>query len=97
MRDVPDLPGLVALAQRLLDRNKAVLEQMTTGDPRRGQDHWLYGRAGRPCRRCGTPIAEAEQGPATQERITYWCPTCQPGPAPAVRVAPPRAARRPRP
>ena len=98
-RDVADLPGLVTLAQGLLERNRAVPEQSTTGDPRRGHDHWLYGRAGRPCRRCGTPIALSEQGDPAQERITYWCPTCQSGPAPAVPVtktAAPRAARRPR-
>jgi endonuclease-8 len=36
----------------------------------------VYGRAGRPCRRCGAPIRRARQGrPA---RTTYWCPTCQP-------------------
>ncbi len=35
----------------------------------------VYGRAGQPCRRCGTPIRSALQGP--QPRTTYWCPTCQ--------------------
>ena len=37
---------------------------------------WVYGRAGEPCRRCGTPIARAKQG--RDARLTYWCPTCQP-------------------
>ncbi|MDP9399196.1 MAG: hypothetical protein M3P96_15840 [Actinomycetota bacterium] len=87
VRDVRDLPGLVGLAQRLLERNKAVPEQPTTGDPRRGHDHWLYGRGGRPCRRCGTPIAVGDQGEPTQERLTYWCPRCQPGPAPVPAQA----------
>jgi len=40
---------------------------------------WVYGRAGRPCRRCGTPIARAKTGPHV--RSTYWCPHCQPAPA----------------
>jgi endonuclease-8 len=35
----------------------------------------VYGRAGRPCRRCGTPIRAQRQG--EQARTTYWCPTCQ--------------------
>jgi endonuclease-8/formamidopyrimidine-DNA glycosylase len=35
--------------------------------------HWVYGRAGEPCRTCGTPIALAEM----QNRKLYWCPTCQ--------------------
>jgi formamidopyrimidine-DNA glycosylase len=33
----------------------------------------VYGRAGQPCRRCGTPIRRALQ----QQRATYWCPRCQ--------------------
>jgi endonuclease-8 len=32
-------------------------------------------RSGRPCRRCGTPIAYAKQG--RDARGTYWCPSCQ--------------------
>ncbi len=36
-----------------------------------------YRRAGRPCRRCGTPIRSHPQGEAA--RIAYWCPGCQPG------------------
>jgi endonuclease-8 len=36
---------------------------------------WVYGRAGKPCRRCGTPISRAKQGP--HARGTYWCGTCQ--------------------
>lgn len=36
--------------------------------------HWVYGRAGLPCRTCGTPIALAEM----QGRKLYWCPGCQP-------------------
>ena len=38
---------------------------------------WVYNRAGEPCRRCGTPIASRKQGP--HARMTFWCPTCQPG------------------
>jgi endonuclease-8 len=36
---------------------------------------WVYGRQGRPCRRCGTPILMRKQG--TGVRSTYWCPDCQ--------------------
>jgi endonuclease-8 len=35
----------------------------------------VYRRAGRPCPRCGTPIASRGQGDAN--RIAYWCPGCQ--------------------
>ena len=41
-----------------------------------GGRHYAYGRAGRPCRRCGAPIQLRAQGPYA--RLTYWCPACQP-------------------
>ena len=46
----------------------------------------VYGRAGRPCPRCRTPIRSRGQGEAN--RTAYWCPKCQRGPDPA----PPRRA-----
>jgi endonuclease-8 len=70
-----DLFALVELARRLLDANKARAGQVTTGVWRRGEETWVYGRRGLACRRCGTPVRAAGQG----ERITYWCPSCQPG------------------
>jgi formamidopyrimidine-DNA glycosylase len=33
----------------------------------------VYGRAGEPCRVCGTPIRSTVVG----QRMTYWCPRCQ--------------------
>ncbi|HEY7077463.1 MAG TPA: DNA-formamidopyrimidine glycosylase family protein [Solirubrobacteraceae bacterium] len=35
----------------------------------------VYGRAGRPCPRCGAPIRSRGQGDAN--RVTYWCEACQ--------------------
>ncbi|MBO4163791.1 zinc finger domain-containing protein [Micromonospora antibiotica] len=75
---VPDLAGTVTLAQRLLAANRGRWTQSTTGSLRRGQTSYVYGRRAQPCRRCGTAIAKEELG----ERVTYWCPTCQPPPAP---------------
>jgi endonuclease-8 len=40
---------------------------------------WVYGRTGRPCRRCGTPIRISRDG--SDARSTYWCTVCQPAPA----------------
>jgi len=91
---VPDLPRLVDRAARLLEANKETVAQVTTGDPRRGRGHWVFERAGRPCLRCGTPVASAEQGRAPYQRISYWCPACQQGPAPTP-AAPVRRADRP--
>jgi endonuclease-8 len=36
---------------------------------------FVYGRAGRPCRRCGTTIRSAPLGATA--RTAYWCPSCQ--------------------
>ncbi|MEU2793888.1 DNA-formamidopyrimidine glycosylase family protein [Streptomyces sp. NPDC007100] len=67
-----------ALAKKLLEANKDRLARVTTPSARPDRRQWVYGRAGRPCFRCGTPIRTGEQGPATQERVTFWCPACQP-------------------
>jgi endonuclease-8 len=40
----------------------------------------VYRRTGRPCRRCGTAVRAKRQGEAA--RTAYWCPSCQPPPAP---------------
>jgi endonuclease VIII len=74
---VEDLHALVELGHRLLDANKERPGHVTTGDTRPGRDSWVYGRAGRPCRRCGTPVKRGEQGPPGQERLRFWCPKCQ--------------------
>jgi formamidopyrimidine-DNA glycosylase len=34
---------------------------------------YVYERAGRPCRRCGTAVRSITQG----QRSTYYCPSCQ--------------------
>jgi endonuclease-8 len=36
---------------------------------------WVYGRAGKPCRKCGAPILAKKTG--VDARLTYWCPRCQ--------------------
>jgi endonuclease VIII len=36
---------------------------------------WVYGRRGKPCRKCGTPIESKKMG--IEARTTYWCPRCQ--------------------
>ena len=37
------------------------------------QQLYVYERAGKPCRRCGTPVRAITQG----QRSTYYCPACQ--------------------
>jgi endonuclease-8 len=55
--------------------------QTTTGNQHRGERHYVVGRAGRPCLRCGTLIcATAEVPNDPEQRRTWWCPHCQPAP-----------------
>lgn len=71
------LTSLLATARRLMQVNVAKREfgRWTTGsmDPRRQQ--WVFGRAGKPCRVCGTAIAFRKHG--VDARGTYWCAKCQ--------------------
>jgi len=95
--EAPDLAGVVEKARRLMVANRGHWAQTTTGSLRRGEGHWVFERSGRPCRRCGTRIASTEQGEAPYARLTYWCPRCQLGPAPApMTTRPPRPLGRTR-
>jgi endonuclease-8 len=63
--------------------NRDRVERTLTGDLRPGRMTYVYGRKGRPCRRCGTPIERADlgdpvrPGQGAQDRVVYWCPRCQ--------------------
>ena len=81
--DDAELVAALRTARRLLQGNTRGGARVTTGSPVRGQGLWVYGRAGRPCRRCGTRIEAARQGDLA--RLTYRCPRCQPRRDPAVR------------
>ncbi|HEV2372599.1 MAG TPA: DNA-formamidopyrimidine glycosylase family protein [Streptosporangiaceae bacterium] len=75
---VADLAALAEVARQLLEANKQRFGQVSTGVRQRGQETWVYGRRGRPCRRCGTLVRAAGQGGGeTGERVTFWCPRCQ--------------------
>jgi len=71
-----ELRAALRTARRLLQANTRGGARIITGSSRRGQELWVYGRAGRPCRRCGTRIETRRQGELA--RSTYWCPRCQP-------------------
>ena len=62
-------------ARRLLQANTRGGARVTTGSQRPGEALWVYGRSGRPCRRCATIIRGGRQGELA--RSTYWCPRCQ--------------------
>jgi endonuclease VIII len=77
----PDAPvGTLADPLRVVQRARDMLwlnrnrpNRIITGNTRRGQQFWVYGRAAEPCRRCRTPINRDDSG----DRIRYWCPNCQ--------------------
>lgn len=75
---VAELDG--ATLERLIERS-AVLLRANRGGGRRVTTApgtpgtlYVYGRTGRPCRRCGTAIL-SRVSPAG--RRAYWCPSCQ--------------------
>ena len=94
-----ELGRLVATSTRLLQANldggarvtmpDALGSQPGAGGPRRlGEQLWVYGRAGRACRRCGTKIRMRRSGDLA--RSVYWCPACQPQREEASILAPGR-------
>ena len=57
-------------------RQGATLRDYRSADGSRGrmqEEFRVYGRAGEPCERCGTPIAKTR----VAGRGTWFCPTCQ--------------------
>lgn len=81
-----DVAATVDLVARVMRGNLASPVRTFTGDHRPGHTSFVFGRKGRPCRRCGTPVAAGTLGGATsvadpqagQERVIWWCPRCQP-------------------
>ena len=72
------LAALLRRSRELLRANVRGGRRVTTGVARPGRSVWVYGRSGRPCRRCGTLVRGRRQG--EQARMTYWCPRCQVAP-----------------
>lgn len=73
----------MTLAKKLLEANRDRPVRSTTGRP--NQRLYVYGRAPRPCLRCGTSVRRADRTDSghangSHQRPTYWCPTCQTGP-----------------
>jgi len=74
-----ELEAVAETAARLIQRNTrpdASPTRNTTGRAAPGEALWVYGRTGRPCRRCGAAIRSAVPGP--DGRRVYWCGVCQP-------------------
>lgn len=78
--DDDTLREVIATAERLLRFNvePGQYARVTTdhAPETKGHSHWVYGRAGKPCFRCGSAISCKLQR-ADLPRYTWWCPTCQ--------------------
>ena len=83
-----DLARMLGIGRDLLRANTNVRGRLAPSRGRRTRDSlgrdgalWVYGRGGKPCRKCGTPIQAKKTG--IDARVTYWCPRCQPAPTAA--------------
>ena len=72
-----DPARVASRAHEMLWANRSRQMRTTTGNSRKGRELWVYGRSAEPCRRCGTRILRADPTDGTEERISYWCPSCQ--------------------
>lgn len=70
------LRALYIEARRMMSANLARGPRVTTGLGPGRPAHWVYGRRGRPCLRCGTPVASRVHG-TDLPRTTWYCPRCQ--------------------
>lgn len=68
--------GVVRRARKLLLANVGRTNRVTRSTLRGTSPYYAYGRRGKPCFRCKTPIAMLYQG-APPGRSTYHCPSCQ--------------------
>ena len=74
---VKDPLRVVQRARDMLWLNRTRINRTTTGNTRPGNDLWIYGRVGRPCRRCGTTVESDRAEVTGTDRISFWCPNCQ--------------------
>ncbi len=84
------IDALMLTAARLMKASAGATAAATAAAPSPGRDRdgrvgrvegprgrpWVYGRSGKPCRRCGTVVRSQRLG--RDARTAYWCPTCQP-------------------
>jgi endonuclease-8 len=76
--EVPDIGHVIDRGRRLITVNRDRVQRTFTGSTRRGEEHWVFNRENRPCRRCGAPVRRGELGDdPIRLRNTYWCPSCQ--------------------
>ncbi len=79
--DRTDLATALMVARALMLRSVTATSPTATGETAPGRGTRVHGHAGRPCHRCGTPIAVGTARRPPMERPIFWCPVCQAAPA----------------
>lgn len=72
-RDWVELLGIGVETGQMMTMDDLDPEAYRKAMASRDDRHWVYHRAGLPCRMCGTEIVLEEM----QARKLYWCPSCQ--------------------
>lgn len=77
LADTPDdiVSACFARAADLLKRNLGGGKRTTRFANDAAGRLWVYGRTGKPCHKCSTPIQSRRMG--RHHRGTFWCPRCQ--------------------
>lgn len=68
--------AIIEVLARAVQRGGSSLRDFVSAEGKTGYfqlEAAVYGRAGQPCRVCGTPIRSIVQG----QRTTFYCPACQ--------------------
>jgi endonuclease-8 len=72
------LRHLVDVGTALIRTNAQRGPQNTTGRRLHRSQHWVYGRTRALCPVCPAVLTSAGEESTTWQRITFWCPSCQP-------------------
>jgi formamidopyrimidine-DNA glycosylase len=75
--------AILKVLNRAIERRGSSIRDYVGGSGRRGsyqREFRVYGRAGEPCPRCGTPVRRVRLA----GRSTHYCPRCQPAKGPPV-------------
>ena len=83
-----ELPGLLDKVHAMMAGGLDQAMPSSTGVRRNGQNTYVHSRSGRPCRRCGDTVRVAPIGTPPNDRVIFYCPTCQGGLAPGDDGAP---------
>ncbi len=77
LADTPDeiVAACFTRAAELLQRNLGGGKRVTRFANDAAGRLWVYGRTGKPCHECSTPVRSQRMG--RHHRGTFWCPRCQ--------------------